>query len=179
MIKSSGPLSPAQRRSAVNERIPSARQMIELSGIKLRRDCGSTNAEHPEIIEIDVLEQIFDLTRLGINSGKTVDVIDESIGVYQRDQRKARRRTWNPLFWLSWSVESIVEALIQIIGWIAEIPIRLISRIFRLDQERAFRAWYGRLITGICTFLGTLAALAKLVEFLGWKDTVLRWLKLH
>jgi NAD(P)-dependent dehydrogenase (short-subunit alcohol dehydrogenase family) len=31
-----------------------------------------------------------------------------------------------------------------IIGWIAEIPVRLFSRIFRLDQEKAVRSWYGR-----------------------------------
>ena len=76
------------------------------------------------------------------------------------------------------NAESIVEAFIQIVGWIAEIPVRLLTRIFRLDQEKAVRSWYGRLVTGLSALIAALAGLFYVLEFLGFKDAVLRWLKL-
>ena len=77
--------------------------MIELSGIKLRRVCSCTDQDRDPTIEIDVLEQIFDVIRLGVSEARTTDAVDESIGVYKQDQDNARRRTWNPFFWLAWA----------------------------------------------------------------------------
>ncbi len=170
-ILKSGSMNPSQGRSAVNERIPRARQMIELSGIKLRRICSCTDQDRPPTIEIDVLEQVFDLIRLGVSEARATDVVDESIGVYKRDQKKARGRTWHPFFWAVW-----------IFAWIAEFPTSLFSRVSGIDQGKAERSRPGRAITAlvqaslwIFALIGALAGLFYLLECLGFKDAVLHW----
>jgi hypothetical protein len=99
-----------------------------------------------------------------------------------KDQKRARERSRNPFFWLAWIAESIVEMFIQIVGWIAEIPVRLLSRIFRLDQEKVARSWFGRLVSGlfggVCALIAAVAGLFYVLEFLGSKDVVLHRLGL-
>ncbi len=75
----SGSINQLQARTEVNERIPRARQIIELSEIKLRRNCSCTDPKRPPILEIDLLEQIFGLTRLGVSSATVTETPVASI----------------------------------------------------------------------------------------------------
>jgi fumarate reductase subunit D len=102
------------------------------------------------------------------------ETIEEAIGAYRDDQKNARGRSLNPFFWLAFGAESIVEAFIQIIGWIAEIPIRLIIRIFRLE-DTAVRSWYGRSLTGVSAFTLWIFAFIQTLRalgLLGWWDSL-------
>ena len=105
------------------------------------------------------------------------DITEEAIGEYERGQEKARGRSRNPFFWLAWGAESIVEMFIQIVGWVAEIPVRLVTRIFRLDQEKAVRSWYGRSLTGLSALTLWIFALIQTLRalgLLGWWDSFLQ-----
>jgi len=169
-----------EQRIVINKGKPVIGRMIRLAGINTRRSCarrGQTGYS-TTMLEVDVIEQMWDLEALAMSTREPMVVIEEALGEYERDQKNARCRSLNPFFWLALGAESIVEAFIQIVGWIAEIPVRLLTRIFRLDQEKAVRSWYGRLVTGLSALIAALAGLFYVLEFLGFKDAVLRWLKL-
>ena len=147
--------------------------MIELSEIKLRRVCACTDPERPSTIEIDVLEQIFGLTRLGVSAGTITDVVDESIGVYKQDQRKALTRTRNPVFWL-----------LRFVEWIAQLPFWILS-LFGLSQEKTQESKPGQIAKGafqLAIFVGFAWLLQQVVnalyvlDWLGLKDAALHWL---
>jgi hypothetical protein len=173
-----------QQRIVINQRRPLIGRMIRLAGINTRRSCArrGPTGYSTTMLEVDVIEQMWELEALAMSTREPMVVIEEALGEYERDQKNARGRSRNPFFWLALGADSIVETLIQIIGWIAEIPVRLLSRIFRLDQEKVARSLFGRIVTGlfsaICALIAALAGLFYVLEFLGFKDAVLRWLTL-
>jgi hypothetical protein len=129
------------------------------------------------MLEVDVIEQMWELEALAMSTREPMVVIEEAIGEYERDQKNARGRARNPFFWLALVADSIVEMFIQIVGWIVEIPVRLLSRIFRLDQEKAVRSWYGRWLTGLSALTLWIFALIQTLRalgLLGWWDSLLQ-----
>jgi hypothetical protein len=174
------PLDSEQRRIEINERRSMAQRMIALAGIKTRRLCARRRGEpEPPPLEVDVIDQLWDLETLGVSFRQPAETIEEAIGVYKHDQDKAQRRTRNPFFWAA-----------RILEWIAELPFGLIS-LFGFNQQKAVDSKTGQAVRGIFQ-LGILGALLlafgwlvqllsnsfDLLNNLGWKDTVLHWLKL-
>jgi hypothetical protein len=177
------PLDLEQRMIAINERRSTAKRMIALAGIKTRRICAFRRGEpEPPPSEIDVIDQLWDLEWLGVSFRQPAETIEEAIGAYRDDEKKARGRSRNPFFWIAWGADSIVELLIQIVGWMAEIPVRLVTRIFRLDREKTVRSWYGRSLTGISALTLWVFALIqtlRALDLLGWWDSFLRSIGRH
>jgi hypothetical protein len=174
------PLDPEQRRIEINERRSTAKRMIALAGIKTRRVCVFRRGEpEPPPSEINVMDQLWDLEWLGISFRQPTETIEEAIGAYKYDQKKARGRTRNPFFWAA-----------RILEWIAELPFGLIS-LFGFNQQKAVDSKTGQTVRGIFQ-LGIFGALVlafgwlvqllsnsfDLLNNLSWKDTVLHWLKL-
>ena len=128
-----------QQRIVINKRKPVIGRMIRLAGINTRRSCArrGPTGYSTTMLEVDVIEQMWELEALAMSTREPMVVIEEAIGEYEPDQKNARGRARNPFFWLALVADSIVEMFIQIVGWIVEIPVRLLSRIFRLDQEKA------------------------------------------
>ena len=181
--KTGQPLDLEQRMIELNERRSTAKRMIALAGIKTRRVCVFRRGEpEPPPSEIDVIDQLWDLEWLGVSFRQPAETVEEAIGAYRDEQSNARARSRNPFFWIAWIAESIIEMLIQIVGWIAEIPVRLIIRIFRLDQDKAVRSWYGRSLTGLSAFTLWIFALIQTLRalgLLGWWDTFLQSMTHH
>jgi hypothetical protein len=148
------PLDQFQRRAEINERMPLARRIIELSGITIRRVLKSTADGSPPSEEIDLLEMVFDLQKFGFNYNRATDVIDESIGVYKNDQKKALSRSYNPIFWL-----------LRIVEWIAEFPFWLIS-LLGFNQKKAEESKSGRAVKGVVQISVLAAAFGWLVQVL-------------
>jgi hypothetical protein len=130
------PLNQEQRRTEINERKPLALQMIRLAGIKTQRDCATRLKGITSSRNLDVIEQLWSLESFGVSFREPIDVIEEAIGKYKRDQKKARWRAWCPIFWIIWIIE-----------WIAEFPVWLFSLVFHVDQEKAARSGLGRFVT--------------------------------
>jgi hypothetical protein len=111
------PLDLEQRMIAINERRSTAKRMIALAGIETRRICAFRRGEpEPPPSEVDVIEQLWDLEWRGVSFRQPAETIEEAIGAYRDDQKRARERSRNPFFWLAWIGESIVEMFIQIGG---------------------------------------------------------------
>lgn len=168
-----------QQRIVINKRKPVIGRMIRLAGINTRRSCArrGPTGYSTTMLEVDVIEQMWELEALVMSTREPTVVIEEAIGEYERDQKNARGRAPNPFFWLALVADSIVEMFIQIVGWIVEIPVRLLSRIFRLDQEKAVRSWYGRWLTGLSALTLWTFALIQTLRALGllaWWDSLLQ-----
>jgi hypothetical protein len=158
-----------ERRTAINEGKPLVHRMITLSGIKTVRQCARSDIIKTE--GLDVLDEIWSLERLHISTREPITAIEEAIGEYKRDRKRAWWRTWNPFFWIA-----------HIIEWIAELPVRLFGVIFGVDQKKAVSSPLGRSATiffnatiWIFALVQTLAALG----LLGWWRSLLQWISHH
>jgi hypothetical protein len=143
------PLNQEQRRTEINERKPLALQMIRLAGIKTQRDCATRLKEITSSRNLDVIEQLWSLESFGVSFREPIDVIEEAIGKYKRDQKKALGRTRNPVFWI-----------LRIVGWIAGVPFWLIS-LLGFSREKAEESQSGQLAKG-------LIEIGPLVSGFGW-----------
>jgi hypothetical protein len=166
------PLNKEQRFTEFNERKPLAQQMIALADIKTRREFATRVKGVSSLLEVDVIQQFWDLETLGVSFRAPMDVVEEAIGRYKTDQKNALCRTRNPFFWI-----------VRIVEWIAGFPVWLFSSIFRLDQEKAATSKLGRIVTilfqttlWLFGLFQTLAALSYLLDHFGWENPVLRWL---
>jgi hypothetical protein len=163
------PLNQEQRRTEINERKPLAVQMIRLAGIKTERDCVTRLKGITSSAKFDVIEQLWDLESFGGSFRERTDVIEEAIGVYKHDQKKALFRTLNPFFWI-----------VRLIEWIAQFPVWLFSSIFHVDQEKAARSIAGKIVTVISAaslwifaLIQSLEALRGFLDHLAWGKAIL------
>jgi hypothetical protein len=163
------PFEQGQRYTEFNERKPLAHQMILLAGIKTRREFAARVKGNSSLIEVDVIEQYWSLETLGVSFRAPQDIIEEAIGRYKTDQKKAQRRTWSPLFWAA-----------RFIEWIIQFPVWLISLTFSIEEEKVARSWYGRLLSGIyvgfCTLIPAVQALSALLDHFGLERPLLHLL---
>jgi hypothetical protein len=112
-----------QRRTEINEGKPLVHRMITLAGIKLVRQCARSNAN--STIELDVVDELWSLEPLYVSTREPISAIEEAIGEYKRDQKKARGRTWSPIFWAACFIE-----------WIIQLPVWLLSLIFSVEEDK-------------------------------------------
>lgn len=165
-----------ERRTDINKRKPLAHRMITLAGIETVRECARRNPPTSSTLTVglDVIDELWSLESLHLSLREPINVIEEAIGEYERDQKKARGRSRNPFFWAVWTF-----------AWIAEFPPSIFSRVSGVDQDKAERSKPGQLATAlvqaslwIFALIAALAGLFYLLEFLGFKDALLRCLKL-
>lgn len=120
---------------------------------------------------IDVIANVTTLDRFQIQPILLIDLLNQAIGTYLSDQPNSWRRTLWPIFWMA-----------RIIEWIAQFPIWFLSVVSGIEQEKVARSLFGRIVSGFfnsfCALIAALGGLFYVLEFLGFKDTVLRWLKL-
>jgi hypothetical protein len=151
-----------EQRIVINERRPLIARMTRLAGINSRRQCArrGASAYSTTMIEIDVIEQMWELEALGISTREPMVVIEEAIGIYKHDQNRARCRTWNPFFWITFLIESIVGILFNVVI------------LFGGNAQKARDSAIGRIISAVGTFLGWIAAIATILWFLGFQSAI-------
>jgi hypothetical protein len=66
-----------------------------------------------------------------------IDLADQAIGIYNQNKATARFNARNPFFWAARIIESVF-------AWVAQLPVRIFSLMFGLDQETAIRSKTGR-----------------------------------
>jgi hypothetical protein len=156
-----------QRRTSINEGKPLVHRMITLAGIKTVRQCVRRNVS--STIKLDVVDELWSLEQLFVSTREPITAIEEAIGEYKRNQKKARWRTWSPLFWAT-----------RFIEWIIQFPVWLLSLIFSVEEHKVARSWYGRLLSGVfwgtCALVGAVQALSALLDHYGLEKPLLRWL---
>lgn len=172
-----GQLNSEQRRVEINKRKPIAHEMITLAGIKTRRACAQrVRGSHDRtMFELDVIDRLWDAYELGISMREPVVAVEEAIGVYEHDQKRASFRTRNPIFWI-----------LRVVEWIAELPFWFVG-LFGFNQKKAEESKPGRVVKGVMQIgvfvafgwlIQLLVNLIQLLHVLGWDKVVLHRLGL-
>jgi hypothetical protein len=172
-----GQLNPEQRRVEINKRKSIAHEMITLAGIRTRRACAQRvqGSQDRTTFELDVIDRLWDTYELGISMREPVVAVEEAIGVYEHDQKRASFRTRNPIFWI-----------LRVVEWIAELPFWFIG-LFGFNQKEAEESKTGRVVKGVMQ-VGVFVAFGWLVQLLvnliqllhafGWDKVILQRLGL-
>ena len=118
-----------QARQEINRVLAAARDSVRLAGIGsvvLYKPPGATTATH-----LDVLANVLRLPELGLDASAVMDVIQQAMGRYEGDLPAARRRTYNPVFWLDVLVSTIQTWLVRLLGPLADIAAKIAGAVRR------------------------------------------------
>ncbi len=115
---------------------------------------------------IDLFLNIFHYSRFSIQPSMLFDVIDRAIGMYLSDQKQAKVRTINPLFWCN-----------EFISWLISLPFQFLTSI-GLNGERAEFSVAGKMMKIIAGFVIYLAAILQSLDIMGFKDAINQWRKI-
>jgi hypothetical protein len=99
------PLNKGQRFTEFNERKPLAQQMIALADTKTRREFATRVKGISSLLEVDVIQQFWDLETLGVSFRAPMDVVEEASADIRRTKRTPCVAREIPSFGLfaSWS----------------------------------------------------------------------------
>lgn len=125
-------------RSGLNMEINKAREYVLSSGVSTSLFYAPPPAIGGIQGNIDLFNNIFNLSRFEIDSQQIKDMIERSVGNYQNEKRPAILRTFNPFWWLFRLTRSIAavpfwmlkEAGINTTRFEKSIPGKLIKLVF-------------------------------------------------
>lgn len=152
-------------RTQINRTVNIVHAIILRSGV-------STNLRYtpPAMIggyiqDIDLVANVFNLSRYMIEPNNLLDVVDRSIGQYENDRLGSLFRTINPFFWLGRSIDFLVA-----------IPFRLFSKV-GISTKNFEESSAGK-ISKLVLYVVTLAAsLLTILQILGYSDSFRLFLK--
>jgi len=121
------------------------------------------------IRDIDLVINIFDLSRFEISAQHLIDYIEQAIGLYEQNQKASFFRTINPFHWIGLIFDNIVSYPFRIFGKLG------------FDEKKIEASIFGKIIKGLLylatSVLSSIAALFAILSFLGYLDPFLSWLK--
>jgi len=122
---------------------------------------GKMSGTHGSVItpNVNVIRNVFDLNKYGLNPIVAIDIIDEAAGVYLEDQKMATVRTFNPLFWFGLLVDKI-----------ATFPFILLFKL-GFDSEKIEASMLGKFIKGVIQLVFFAASFLTALYYIGWLDS--------
>lgn len=143
-------------RQVINHNLQQLYTIVIAAGVNPLIEYTPPPAVGGYIRSINVILNIFNLSRFEIRPPVLLDYIDRSIGIYKNDKTNALLRTLNPLFWLGLVFE-----------YIARLPFKIIGKM-GFDQEKAESSFIGKIVKGIFYVITVLAALLTILNLLGY-----------
>ena len=110
-------------------------------------------------VEVDLIENIFDLDLFDIGPSNLLAVIDEVIEKYDSNRKAVFVRTCNPFLYLGWMLDIISDLPFIVMG------------IFGFNQQKIKMSTIGRLIKG-ALYLITVIAFLAILHLLGFLEPV-------
>lgn len=114
---------------------------------------------------IDLINNVFHLHRFEVDTRDVIDIIERSVGIYEKDKNKALCRTINPFYWA-----------VLIIDFIVSIPFKILGRV-GFDQERLEGSFVGKTVKSILYLITVFAAFLTILEKLGYLEWFKNFLK--
>ena len=111
-------------------------------------------------IEVDLIENIFDLDLFDIGPSNLLAVIDEVIEKYDSNRKAVFVRTCNPFLYLGWMLDIISDLPFIVMG------------IFGFNQQNIKMSIIGRLIKGALYLITIIAAFLAILHLLGFLEPV-------
>lgn len=110
---------------------------------------------------IDLINNIFNLRRFEIDTRHLIDIVEGSIGLYERDRLSSFLRTINPFYWIA-----------LILNFLVSLPFQILGRV-GFNQEKMENSVVGKAIKGTLYLITVFSAFLTIVEKLGY----LQWVK--
>ena len=145
-------------RSKINMTLDKAYSAIISTGIKPTMYYSPPPAVGGLAGNIDLMHNIFQLSRFQIDERTLLDFIERAIGIYENDRHNAFGRTINPLFWLG-----------LILNYIVGLPFKAIGKL-GFNQKKIESSTVGRIIKGVLYLIVVLAAFLTVLEKIGYLD---------
>jgi len=158
-----------QIRTGINKNLDRIHSFIVLAGINPRINYYPPPAVGGLVVNIDTVNDIFNLHHFQIGPQQLLDFIDRAIGIYENDKRNSLLRTRNPLFWLGLIIDYIVSLPFKIIGYIG------------FDQNKIESSNIGKIVKGIFYLIVFFSSFLAVLKYLGYLEKfrllIQRWIK--
>lgn len=149
-----------EARERVNRLLPKVSKFVRESG------CSTSIVYTPPPIvggpilpNVDLLTNIFQLSRFDVSYYAIFDFVQRAIGYYNDEAPKALIRTLNPFWWLAQIVAFLISVPIRILAWAGY------GQIEKLEASQGGRLY--RAAAGLVAFaLGLIALLANLAQIM-------------
>lgn len=110
--------------------------------------------------KIDLIENIFNLHEFQIDPRLVLDKIDRAIGIYQSNQKWARFRVLNPLFYAG-----------LVLDFVSDLPFVALGNL-GFNRQKARSSTIGRLVKGVLYLVTVVAAFLTILHLLDFLEPV-------
>ena len=152
-------------RREINLKMTSVQRLADLSQVNSRLAWTPPPAVGGYARNIDLIANVFLLGSYQIRSETVIDVLDQAIGTFQDELRRAWIRLFNPLFWIE---------LMSV--WVAGLPFRLLG-FAGFDAGRAEASILGRMVKFLIELTTFAAALTTIMQAVGVLELLLKMFK--
>lgn len=147
-----------EARLKINRLLFQVHSIILASGVNSDLIYSRPPAAGGQTYYIDILMNIFNIQKYEMGPEIIFDILDQSIGLYERDFKSSKIRTFNPFFWI-----------IVVIGIIAEIPFNLLS-LLGFNKTKMENTILGRIIKGLFEIVIFISSFLTILHLLGILD---------
>lgn len=149
-----------KERSRMNKALNRIKKIVHATEINTRITHMPAPAIGGHIFTFDLLDELFNLGRHGIQPSYLIDILERSMGVYEDDRSRALWRTINPLWWLK-----------RLLVGVGRFPFFILASM-GFNLERLEHSLIGRLIKGSLSLLAAFASLLLIAERLGFLSNI-------
>lgn len=149
----------AQRaRTRINMTLDRIYSVIISTGIKPTIYYSPPPAVGGSAGNLDLMHNIFQLSRFQIGPQTLLDFIERTIGIYDNDRLNAFCRTINPFFWIG-----------LVLNYVVSLPFKFTGKI-GFDQQKIESSTAGRVIKGALYLIVVFAAFLTILDRMGYLD---------
>jgi hypothetical protein len=116
-------------------------------------------------MEIDLIEDLFNLDQFGIGPNNVLGIIDKTIEQYDANRKSAFIRTLNPFFYIGVALNTISDLPFIVIG------------LFGFNRQKIQTAGTGRAIKGTLYLITVIAAVLAILDLLGFLELVSQYIR--
>lgn len=107
------------------------------------------------IQHVELIHNLFNLSHFDIPASQVIDVLDQAIGVYESNERRAKVRLYNPFYYLG-----------LLLDWIAKSPFS-IARRAGFNASGLENSVVGKAVRLVVYLAGAAASVLTVIHFLG------------
>ena len=115
-------------------------------------------------MEIDLIDDIFDLDQFDIGPNNVLGLIDRAIGEYDSNRKSAFVRTLNPFFYLG-----------RVLDTISDLPFIIVG-IFGFNRQKIRASTIGKLVKGMLYLIIIVAAVLTVLHLLDFLEPIKQFL---
>lgn len=113
-----------------------------------------------QAIEIDLIENIFELDQFDIGPSNPLAVIDRAIEKYDSNRKAVLVRTYSPFFYLAWTLDALSDLPFIVIG------------ILGFNRQKIKASAIGMLVKGVLYLIMVVVPFFMILHFAGVLETI-------